>query len=384
MCTTCRSVTPSHVCVTLARFCDFTSSSRRIRCFGPRNRRPSASKLFSPSVIFCQMVMDSHSAPREVGEGVRVAMTSSSRRPASVGGDCGWNRVSHGPEVAADCGLRAPVKRIAEHAMVMMKRTEDLDMASYSGFDESSRANAADPITTGDEAIKPKGGDSMWRQAGALLLVIGLGGCMNMDHGPDTGGCGPACSGHWGASPKQPPTVPGVQGAYGEKIPMAAPYSANPPAGAMAAAAMMSRSVPLSMVQMSGSGVMPASYQPGAGGLPAAVMPPGGLISPPGLPFAPGMPPPGTANVPPGMMPGGMMPGGMMPGGMMPGGMPGAMGGAMAAAMPPQGGHPGTMPGMAGPAMGPGGYAPGVVGALPPFMGVNPAGGAPRFLSQRT
>src|SRR5262245_55512888 len=360
MCTTCRSVTPSHVCVTLARFCDFTSSSRRIRSWGPRQRRPSASKLLSPSVIFCQMVIDSHSTPREVGEGVRLAMTSSRRQPAAVGGDCGWNRVEHGPGVAADCGVRASVRRIAKHAMVMMKRAEDLDMARYSGFDESSQANAADPKTTGDEAIKPKGGDSMWRQAGALLLVIGLGGCMNMDR--DMGGYAPGCNGHWGASARQQPTVPGVQGAYGEKIPMAAPYSANPP-GAQAAAAMMSRSVPLSMVQMSGSGVMPASYQPGAGALPGAVSPPGGLIAPPGLPFAPGMPPPGPANVP------------GMPG------MPG-MGGAMAAAMPPQG-HPGGM--SAGPAMGPGGgYAPGVVGALPPFMGVNPAGGAPRFLSQRT
>ena len=93
----------------------------------------------------------------------------------------------------------------------------------------------------------------MWRQAVALLLVIGLGGCLNVDPGPETGGGG----GHWGRAMK-PPTVPGVQGAYGEKVPMASPYSVNPPNGAAAAAAMMSRSVPLSMMQMSGSGLMPS------------------------------------------------------------------------------------------------------------------------------
>src|SRR5207302_4760211 len=137
-----------------------------------------------------------------------------------------------------------------------------------------------------------------------LLLAIGLGGCLNVDSGPET-------AGHWGRGMK-PPTVPGVQGAYGEKVPMASPYSVNPPSGAAAAAAMMSRSVPLSMVQMSGSGLMPASYAPPGGTPPGMLAPPGGFLSPPGLPFAPGMPAPGMSNMPPGAM----------------GGMPGAMQGA--------------------------------------------------------
>lgn len=205
----------------------------------------------------------------------------------------------------------------------------------------------------------------MWRKVRALALAAGLGGCMlggcmHVDGGPETGGC----AGHWGRS-SGPPAVPGVQGAYGQKVPMAAPYTAAPPQGAMVAQQMMSRSVPLSMVQMNGSGVMPASFPapPGAAP-PPAVMPPGGILSPPGVPFAPGMPGPMHSPFPPGMMP------------------PGAMG-------HPGMGHPGMgHPGMGHPGMGhpgmPGMGRPGVVAALPPGPSLNPLAGTPRFASQRT
>src|SRR6202035_2271716 len=114
------------------------------------------------------------------------------------------------------------------------------------------------------------------------------------------------------------PTVPGVQGPWGQPVAMAAPYSAVPP-GASAAYAMMSRSVPLDAVQMAGappspSGVvqagasMPADGPSGlmlAGGScppggcpPGGSSPPGAAMSPPGLPFGPGMP--GYPPPPPG------------------------------------------------------------------------------------
>src|SRR5262249_35815588 len=178
-----------------------------------------------------------------------------------------------------------------------------------------------------------------WRTAGACLLAIGLGGCLNVDSGPDTGGC----PGHYGKS-YPPPTVPGVQGAYGQPMPMIAPYASAPPPNAYAAHAIMSQHVPLDRVQMSGaSGVMPAAFPPPPGGAPPGmVLPPGGILSPPGVPFAPGMPAaPGgvmTANMPPGAMPGG----GVIPAQAMGPPMPGVM---PAQAMGPPGG--GVMPAQA-------------------------------------
>lgn len=151
----------------------------------------------------------------------------------------------------------------------------------------------------------------MNRTAGMLLVVAALGGCMSSTGGSGWGyGSGSASIGSNRAS--VPPTVPGVQGPWGEPVVMASPYSAAPP-GESAARQMLAHSVPLDMVQMhptSGnpSGIVQASYTadmgsssmmpPGAGmmpgaGMPAMMppgMPPGGAITPPGVPFNPAMP----------------------------------------------------------------------------------------------
>jgi hypothetical protein len=127
-----------------------------------------------------------------------------------------------------------------------------------------------------------------------MLLAL-VSGCMTAER-PSQMGCGGGYAGHM-------PTVPGVQGPWGQPVAMASPYSVAPP-GAMAAQAMMAQSVPLDLVQMNGAG---------AGGMPPSIMPAGGLmgtpgsgvvqasgscISPPGVPYAPvtpGMtPPPGA------------------------------------------------------------------------------------------
>src|SRR4051812_15109903 len=84
---------------------------------------------------------------------------------------------------------------------------------------------------------------------GALLLVGSISGCVNMDGTPDTGGPKP----NYGRS-SGPPMVPGVEGPYGTKVPMAAPYNTAPPGSQYAAARMMQNSVPLNMVQMNPGG----------------------------------------------------------------------------------------------------------------------------------
>jgi len=107
--------------------------------------------------------------------------------------------------------------------------------------------------------------------------------------------------------------VPGMQGAYGQPIPMIAPYSAMPPAGAQLAQAMMANSVPLAMVRPGsspmpasdlmlaggrsmpgeGSGIQLASAQgmPGEGFMQAGLAPPGvttpQTMAPPGVPADP-------------------------------------------------------------------------------------------------
>jgi len=133
----------------------------------------------------------------------------------------------------------------------------------------------------------------MGRKALVLLALLPLSGCMSVDSGEGYGGGGGGYGGGGHTSGYRghdmaPPAVPGMVGPWGQNVPMAPPYSAAPP-GAMAAQAMLSNSVPLSMVQMNGRA-------PGG-----ALTPPGGLISPPGMPFAPGVPGNGviTAGNPP-------------------------------------------------------------------------------------
>jgi hypothetical protein len=158
----------------------------------------------------------------------------------------------------------------------------------------------------------------MKRTACTLMLLASLSGCMSSGYGSGggfgsgTGGFGPPNGGGHGLSMgpyKGPPTVPGVQGPMGERVAMAAPYSAAPPAALMAQS-MMAQSVPLSMVQMagakaqpgSGSGLVQAQFCPPGGCPPQVPVPSGGMISPPGMPFGPGG------------MPGGMPGGGGPPG----------------------------------------------------------------------
>jgi hypothetical protein len=117
---------------------------------------------------------------------------------------------------------------------------------------------------------------------GALFLIGSISGCISTSE-PETGGLRP----HYGQS-FGPPSVPGVSGPYGEKIPMAAPYNTAPPGSQWAALNMMNQNIPLNAVQMNPPGT-PRAGPPGMG-MPPMVMPPGGIISPPGVPFAPGAP----------------------------------------------------------------------------------------------
>jgi hypothetical protein len=104
----------------------------------------------------------------------------------------------------------------------------------------------------------------------------------------------------WG--PQYAPTVPTVQGAWGEPVEVAAPYNVKPPNGADAARAMLAQSMPMDLIQQSGY-FKDSSYPiqqtggPGPGGVGPA---PGNLISPPGVaaappgPLPPGLAPPGA------------------------------------------------------------------------------------------
>ncbi|MBL8793043.1 MAG: hypothetical protein JNM56_04000 [Planctomycetia bacterium] len=134
----------------------------------------------------------------------------------------------------------------------------------------------------------------MKRTAGIFLVLAAAGGCVNTDsptsainHG------GPRGAGY-------APAVPGVQGGWGQPVPMIAPYAANPPQGAQLAQAMMRSAVPLGMVQpgnpAGGSGIVQASASsmPGAA---SSVMNAGGF-TPPGMSGPPVMSPPGMPAPP--------------------------------------------------------------------------------------
>ncbi|MCS7045372.1 MAG: hypothetical protein NZO58_03350 [Gemmataceae bacterium] len=125
----------------------------------------------------------------------------------------------------------------------------------------------------------------MRRKACALLITAAMGGCMTMEQGQH----GPGCAGSWGAH-KGPPMVPGVVGAHGQGIPMAAPYHVAPPPNAYLAQRMMANSVPLDMVQIHRGGNAPALGGVPGGNAPPTPIPAGGVLTPPGVPFAPGVP----------------------------------------------------------------------------------------------
>ncbi len=150
------------------------------------------------------------------------------------------------------------------------------------------------------------------------------------------GGVGPARSGEYlgdswkrGGS-RSPAFVPGVVGPWGQPVPMAAPYSSDPPSGAKLAAQMLGNSMPLDAVQQA-SFDMP--------GMPSA-------LTPPGVPVSPGLPTPGGNLMPAGGMGAGGYGPLAPPGAMPPGpGMPLTMGGprypGAVAAIGALTGHPG-------------------------------------------
>jgi hypothetical protein len=102
---------------------------------------------------------------------------------------------------------------------------------------------------------------------------------------------------HWGV--RRMTAVPGMVGPYGQPVPMAAPYTINPPTGEDAARAMLATSMPLDVLQQTGfypgrphsGGIMPAAMPGQPGPLPH---PPGAMMGPPGMPRMPGMPPAGA------------------------------------------------------------------------------------------
>jgi hypothetical protein len=153
----------------------------------------------------------------------------------------------------------------------------------------------------------------MKRIAGALVLLAALGGCMSMDRDTRmTGGqyWGEGPYGHFGVVPP-PPSVPGVQASGGQPLAMAQPYALSPPRSDAQAYQMMSRSVPLDLVQTSNqipgsagtdTGVAQANWRfplgCGPGGcMPSGPVPPGGLMAPPGAPFCPGQTGPGPMTL---------------------------------------------------------------------------------------
>jgi hypothetical protein len=158
------------------------------------------------------------------------------------------------------------------------------------------------------------------------MLLAALSGCMSSGYGPPVGRYGGGFGPRGGpvvsmGAYKGPPSVPGFEGPMGERIAMAAPYSAAPPSNWMAYN-MMTQSLPLSMVQQAGAsgmsggaGVVQAQFCPPGGCPPQVPTPPGGLLAPPGMPFAPGGMPGGVPGMQgmPGMMPGAMPPPGAVP-----------------------------------------------------------------------
>jgi hypothetical protein len=146
-------------------------------------------------------------------------------------------------------------------------------------------------------------GGSMKRAAWLMMLLGGLGGCASVDGGPGAGpGADPApwsgasspAYGGGCASNAPPATVPGATMWTGAPLPMAAPYTSQPPRTVGAAQAMMGRSVPLDMVPQASCN--PAALE--AAGIrrisDSGAMTPNGLPTIPALPAGGGAYPPGV------------------------------------------------------------------------------------------
>lgn len=170
----------------------------------------------------------------------------------------------------------------------------------------------------------------MRKTAIALVIVTTLGGCVSFEKGSGPGP-GPGTP-HYGVS-RGPAPIPGAIGPMGTPVPMIEPYASSRP-GTLAAQAMMSRSMPMPLVQSTsgsvpynpaalqmasahgipqsgivqasgvntGGSVIPAHVPPSPTSVvppppgavpPPVVTPPGGILHPPGVPGVPGMPPGG-------------------------------------------------------------------------------------------
>src|SRR5262249_8776625 len=160
----------------------------------------------------------------------------------------------------------------------------------------------AEPFVAPRGEVSNAGEWDMMRRMGTLLLLASLSGCMCGGSGPFMGGdVGANLGGGHGPRPgtlgvaRAAPSVPGVQGPWGQPVAVAPPYTLTAPTGEDAARQMLATSVPLEFVQQAGLN-QPAKGGSGlqlAGGpLP---VPPGGPLPPgggPGLP--PGGGPPAT------------------------------------------------------------------------------------------
>ena len=167
----------------------------------------------------------------------------------------------------------------------------------------------------------------MKRIAGVWVLLATLGGCVTTETGS-----GPSCGGGNGTTAA---TIPGVQGPWGQPVPMMTPAPSGYTLTEAQARSMMNRSVPLDQVLAAkatsgkkGSGIIQASAWGGAPAGPACG--PGGCGGPT-LAGGVGCGPGGSANVmttPPGMPLGPIGAGVIPPGavaavGALPAGMPG-------------------------------------------------------------
>jgi hypothetical protein len=150
----------------------------------------------------------------------------------------------------------------------------------------------------------------MRRKASALILLGALAGCVTTNPGVEKGqGC-------FHGQAVAPPSVPGMQGSWGQNVAMIAPYSAtaSPNMRASDAHYLMSKSLPLTPAQLSQVGYTPslpgksavlkANYQsPADHGLAApGAMPemPGGITGLPGMPVESQQGGPMNFAIPPG------------------------------------------------------------------------------------
>jgi hypothetical protein len=153
-----------------------------------------------------------------------------------------------------------------------------------------------------------------------MMFLAALGGCVSTDRQQGAGFGGAYNNGMVNG----PPAIPGVQGPWGQPVAMAAPYTSAMPSGEAAAREMMSRNVPIDLVQVCGTSLPGASCGVvQAGGMvtpPGGIVQAGGMIGPPGVPFQPVAPGMSAGAMAPGMSPSSIPPGAVAAVGAMTGG----------------------------------------------------------------